>query len=409
MDDDRPLFILAGNGPYENRGCEAIIRGTVEIIKTRFNKPQFLCASVFNGQEQYLQQRDTETDPDVSHIAINTYKKPDKRVYIAYAASRLSDRLHGEILFRNLKRFLPRAEGVLSVGGDNYTLSGTDLPKNCISLDNFVLRNNVPIYIWGASIGPFSARPKYEQYMADHLNKVTLIFARETATVRYLNQIGVRDNIVQVADPAFVMRPVKPSHHWDSNIPSESIGLNFSPLMALFFTEGDISRWRNIVIKMITDISDNLDNRIFLIPHVIIPGIFDNDHDFLKSVMTGIPQGIDVELISPEYNAAELKWIISSLKLFVGARTHSTIAALSSCVPTISISYSEKSKGINQDVFGHQQYCMRPEPANIDSITDGIVNAYHDAKNIKKNLSEKIPYFLGLADRSGDILARQMR
>lgn len=329
--------------------------------------------------------------------------------YIRFGASRLSDRLHGEILYRNLKQFLPKAESVLSVGGDNYTLSGTDLPRNYISLDNFARRNNIPIYIWGASIGPFSLNPKHERFMANHLNKVSLIFARETATVNYLTQIGVRDNIVHVADPAFVMKPVKPSQHWNSNIPGESIGLNFSPLMALYFTEGNISRWRDIVIRMITDISNDLGNRILLIPHVVIPGIFDNDYDFLNSVRIGLPQGIDVELISPEYNAAELKWIISSLKLFVGARTHSTIAALSSCVPTISISYSEKSKGINQDIFGHQQYCIRPEPYKINSITSGIVNAYHDARDIRKYLSENIPYFRELADSSGDVLLKQMR
>ena len=45
MDKDRPLFILAGNGPYENRGCEAIVRGTVKILRNYFQDPSFLCVS----------------------------------------------------------------------------------------------------------------------------------------------------------------------------------------------------------------------------------------------------------------------------------------------------------------------------------------------------------------------------
>ena len=45
-----------------------------------------------------------------------------------------------------------------------------------------------------------------------------------------------------------------------------------------------------------------------------------------------------------------LKNIISNCHYFMGARTHSTIAALSSYVPTISIAYSIKAFGINEEI-----------------------------------------------------------
>lgn len=38
MDEERPLFILAGNAAYENRGCEAIIRGTVKRLRDSCKK-----------------------------------------------------------------------------------------------------------------------------------------------------------------------------------------------------------------------------------------------------------------------------------------------------------------------------------------------------------------------------------
>ena len=61
-----------------------------------------------------------------------------------------------------------------------------------------------PIIIWGASVGPFSKFPKYEQYMKNHLNKINGIFAREAETMDYLFKIGVFKNVRRVADPAFL-------------------------------------------------------------------------------------------------------------------------------------------------------------------------------------------------------------
>lgn len=49
---DRPIFILGGNGPYENRGCEAIVRGTVKILRKYHKNPTFVCISHFASDGQ---------------------------------------------------------------------------------------------------------------------------------------------------------------------------------------------------------------------------------------------------------------------------------------------------------------------------------------------------------------------
>lgn len=53
-----------------------------------------------------------------------------------------------------------------------------------------------------------------------------------------------------------------------------------------------------------------------------------------------------------KYNAKELKGFISRCRLFIGARTHSTIAAYSTGVPTLALGYSIKARGIAKDLFG---------------------------------------------------------
>ena len=56
-----------------------------------------------------------------------------------------------------------------------------------------------------------------------------------------------------------------------------------------------------------------------------------------------------------DHNCMELKGYISRCRFFVGARTHATIAAYSSCVPTLVLGYSVKSRGIAKDLFGTEE------------------------------------------------------
>ena len=46
--------------------------------------------------------------------------------------------------------------------------------------------------------------------MRKHLQNVTGIFARESATIEYLKKIGINENVYEVADPAFLMAARKP-------------------------------------------------------------------------------------------------------------------------------------------------------------------------------------------------------
>ena len=44
----------------------------------------------------------------------------------------------------------------------------------------------------------------------------------------------------------------------------------------------------------------------------------------------------------------------------MGARTHATIAAYSTCVPTVVFGYSVKSIGIAKDIFGTTDHYVLP-------------------------------------------------
>lgn len=397
MSDDRPLFILAGNGPYDNRGCEAIVRGTTKILRAHFKDPRFFCLSHFQNDEQYRKQRGQEYDVGIEHLYSNrlskkkivkSFWKPSCLTY-AYDHFRRPERVKYRV-YEQMIPHLDDAAAVLSVGGDNYSLD-YGVPRTFTDLDDVVIEKGKPIVLWGASVGPFSAMPDYERFMSEHLRKTTGIFARESATIDYLNSIDVIDNVHAVADPAFVMDAVKPEGIDDEfPIDEEAIGLNLSPLMAKYVSGGDIDAWTTLAASIIEGVAKKTGMPVYLIPHVTNPT--SNDHEFMQRALSLITdRNGNITLVSPEYNAAETKWIISQMALFAGARTHSTIAALSSGVPTLSFAYSIKAQGINRDIFGHTNYCMEPTDLDAEAVASRVTSMLDDSAAIRNDLAGRLP------------------
>ncbi|MGB4341705.1 MAG: polysaccharide pyruvyl transferase family protein [Dysgonamonadaceae bacterium] len=387
---EKPTFILAGNGPYDNRGCEAIVRGTVKILRHYYKDPSFLCVSFFQNQEQFEKQKKEEFDPAIMHKQVNKRQsKFDPKWFFSLPLRKISPSMNKNWMYKEILPFLDKSEAVLSIGGDNYSLD-YGVPKSFTYLDDVVLEKNRPLIIWGASVGPFDKIPEYERYMVNHLKQVTGIFARESTTIEYLNKNKIIDNVYRVADPAFLMDATEPKSDKYIKIEEKSIGINLSPLMAKYTNGEDLEAWIKFASDILAEIAKEIDEHIYLIPHVTTPN--SNDFLFLKAVNSHLEDFKEkITLISPIYNASETKWIISKMKLFAGSRTHSTIASLSSCVPTLSFAYSIKAKGINEDIFGHDNFCLSPKELNPKNVIEKIKLISDQSSEIKATLRESIP------------------
>jgi polysaccharide pyruvyl transferase WcaK-like protein len=308
------------------------------------------------------------------------------------------------MVYKDVKSHLDRASAVLAVGGDNYSLDYSRAPKTCTDLDDLVVNGGKPLVIWCASVGPFSKNPDYERYMTDHLKKV-YIFARESLTVEYLAELGLTENVYRVADPAFVMKPVEPDlEKFGLDIEPGSIGINLSPLMARFVSEGDIGRWTALAADIIDRLAKATDRKIYLIPHVMATKSND-DYIFMKQVLSLVTKSNErIILIRPLFNAAETKWVISKMSVFAGSRTHSTIAALSSYVPTLSFAYSIKAKGINRDIYGHADFCIGNDELNPQIAAEKTKCLLYKSEDIRKHLESCIPEIQKLAMSAGSAL-----
>ncbi|MFA6582918.1 MAG: polysaccharide pyruvyl transferase family protein [Elusimicrobiaceae bacterium] len=397
-------FILAGNSSYKNRGCEAIIRGTTAILDNFYAAPRYEAVSFFPTKEAAAEQAAREINPAIHNHAFPQRSRFSPAWFERNFRKYLLPGSEKYIIYRPLSKFLPECKAVLSVGGDNYSLDyGT--PNAFVNMDDFILARDKPLVLWGASVGPFSANRDFERFMAAHLKRATAIFARETATLEYLESIGVRNNVYLTADPAFLMAPSIPADGFKPE--PENIGINLSPLMAKYVTGGDMGKWLHLCANMVAKTARDTKRKIYLIAHVTTPNT--NDYGFLCAVAAQLPKNISVSIVPPVYSAAEIKHIISCLDIFAGARTHSTIAALSSHVPTLSLAYSIKAQGINKDILGHLDFCMAPGDLTADSFSGKITKMLETKNEIRQTLKEKIPKIKATALSAGEKLKEILR
>jgi len=253
----------------------------------------------------------------------------------------------------------------------------------------------VPTVIWGASVGPFSPNPEYEKYAIDELKRTTLITVRESLTRDYLTERGVEENVRLVADPAFALEPIRPDlpRQIEAILEQGSLGLNLSPLIGRYGPSPE--NWRALATDCLRELDRTIDMPILLIPHVMIPPTND-DHLFLTALEQNLgARRNPIHVLRSHYTAQQLKWVISRLCAFAGARTHSTIAALSSCVPTASLGYSTKARGINQDIFGHTRWLLRVHDITPDAFASCVRDLLIARDSVKAELERRMPSYSG--------------
>ncbi|MCE5272961.1 polysaccharide pyruvyl transferase family protein, partial [bacterium] len=238
-------IILIGNGPFLNRGCEAIVEGTLKIIENSFNN-----ACVKN----YYFARNTNQDDynsglnlanmthNITHCPI-PWMPEDKRYSWTWILSQIGRKIAfhdlGYVYYNSFQKMIENCvddcDVALQIGGDNYTLD-YGFPLKHAAIDATLSKKGISVVLWGASVGPFNSRPQEEKWLIKHIrNHIRLILVREPETLDYLRKINLGDRTHQMGDPAFVMDPsIPPEGLIDSDSISGAIGLNLSPLLSRY-------------------------------------------------------------------------------------------------------------------------------------------------------------------------------
>ncbi len=412
------LYMHAGSG---NHGCEAIACSLSRLIPDS----RVLISYYADEDRKYslkdiyeIFQERSFNDHKIAHVLYYGYRllTKDKESFIRYRFRQYLDK-------RN-RKYIDADTGIntrypvaISIGGDNYCY---DVMLNDLELSNSAFNaQGTRTILLGCSIEHESLKNKA---IVNDLSKYHTIIARESLTYEALTEVfdkpageigrGKGESIGQpkiilLPDPAFSLEVKKPDDisaltiqqegttvwNEESSPLKDMVGINISPMIQSNEAISGITI-KNYE-KLIEHIINETDMNAILIPHVV----WDRNDDrkpidalYEKYSNTGKVYKIrDTE-------CRELKYIISKCRFFVGARTHSTIAAYSTCVPTLVVGYSVKARGIARDLFDTDDTSPYVLPVqNLKGDTD-LTNAFKylqdNEARLREKLQKKIPDYI---------------
>ena len=406
-------ILLHGNNFDQNRGCQAL-RLTTQMILDRYlpDAPR-LHANIFRNDDP--QFHEIEPDPKSAGLLWEIRDRYHPLLYF-WGVKLVRAAMFGWFPPLRVHRELPKSRCILALGGDNLSFDYGLLPV-LMFFSPFAkaVELNVPSVIWGASIGPFRQKPNWEKRFAQVLRQVDLITVREPLTQKYLAELGIEKNVRMVSDPAFLLPTEQPElpKPLDAMLNSGAIGLNIAPL-ATRYTGQSPKQWLSVATEMVTHVLRRFDIPIVLIPHVMMsPNIFPSNDDFLfMRELRELLEPTDKERVllydAREHTCKQIKGVISRCQMFAGSRTHATIAALSTNVPTFSIGYSVKSRGINQDIFGHENWVAHFSELSGQRLADRMQHLLSEKDHVRHHLTKMIPPYSEKAWLSGQYLKEML-
>lgn len=368
-----------------NHGCEAIVRGTNEILDKK------LRLFSFNPEDEV--KYNLNQIVEVFGDTITPIKKFSLKFFIAAIQSKFlnSTTLVTKFTKTNVFSKIDRGDICLSIGGDNYTYQGVWELEN---YNKILHRKGAKTVLWGCSIDS-DIIPK----IVKDLNNYDLIIARETLTFNALKKEGVTSEIRLCSDPAFQLKKNEVELPKNFSV-NNTVGINLSPLILNYGNSALIlENFANLIQYLISE----TDFQIALIPHVVSLG--NDDRDILQPIYEKFRSTNRIVFLD-DLCCSDLKGFISNCRFFMGARTHATIAAYSTEVPAIAIGYSMKAKGIAQDIFGTFENYVCP----VQDFQSGneLINCFNwlvaNEESIREHYRKVMPQYRESAKKASDFL-----
>jgi polysaccharide pyruvyl transferase WcaK-like protein len=232
--------------------------------------------------------------------------------------------------------------------GDSFTdIYGEDRFYERTGLKKKIIESGIPLILGSQTIGPFNA-DAVEKYAVEVIEKCKAVFVRDNQSKEYVEKIS-RTKPILTTDVAFFL-PYEKGEKADT---MKKIGFNPSGLLWMGGYNGknqfgltvDYQEYCREIVKSLLEQG----YEVYLILHAYFKtnrkGYYHADND--KLAVDALHEIFPSTKVTPYFaTPMEAKSCISGMDLFIGARMHATIAAISSGVPVIPFSYSRKFEGL---------------------------------------------------------------
>ena len=383
-------YAFYSHGGCENHGCEAIVRTLSAMIKN--GRPE----SVIKLYTLNAQSDKAGDLPNIDETEEFNYTRPVSSLNFMQklkisSLSRKSQKSADEYFYSlSCKNpSLKENDVYVSVGGDNYCYGDGHMAA---AFNRELKKLGKKTVLWGCSVG----KEDLSEDKIKDLKTFDLIVTRESMTYETLIGCGIDKNTVLYPDPAFTL-DIDTDFGGKFEVKPNTLGFNISSLIGEYAGEGESIE--SMAVGFLGYVLENSDKNILLSPHVT------KKEDGDQLILGRIAEKLGSERVSvvPDtLTAAQYKSIISRCEMFIGARTHATIAAYSTCVPTLVIGYSVKSKGIAKDIFSDYNGLVVPvsEITNAQKLIEAYVSFEKKAEIYRSLLKEKMPEYIKAAKAS---------
>lgn len=383
-------FLMYPHGGSGNHGCEAIVRTTTEMLSSYQTT---LYSDSAEEDLRYIGE---------SSLKIAAPTQKINRASFGYCKALVQSRLIHDADAFDALHFAPVLSAcdkdtvLLSIGGDNYCYGDNE---HIYLVNRKARAKGAKTVLWGCSVEPEDITPK----MRADLMAYDQIVARESITYEALRKLN--PNTVLYPDPAFTL-PVGAGEFPQGLGDRPYIGINVSPMIQSKETQPGITleNYRELIAGILRNTADD----IALIPHVV--WWHNDDRKPLSELYEMFKDTGRVYLVEDQ-NCMQLKEIISRCRIFIGARTHATIAAYSSCVPTLVVGYSVKSRGIARDLFGTEDGYVLPVQSlkQEQDLQEAFFRIKEQETAIRQTLEQVIPGYVEMAKSGAEELRQRIK
>ena len=361
-----------------NRGCEGIAKGTAQLLRCEQSQMVGLCTNVLLDEKLGI-------DDYVSLYPIKKMSFIDKiaRHIYGFVVRDINKRKRFNYFLRyhDFLKEITRNDLMLSTGGDMMCYDNNQV----IYTNEFLHHRGIKTVLWGCSMG----KENLTEEKKETLHNFSLIYTRESLTYNFLKSLDVK-NVVCYPDPAFVLQPEKvdlPPEFNKNNV----VGINLSNFVLGGYS---LNSEFGIQVKILIDfILKETNFNILLIPHVTWA---DQDDRITANKVSEEINNNRLNILNIDnLNYCQIRYVISQCRFFIGGRTHAIISAYSSCIPSIAIGYSIKSRGIAKDLG-------LPDNLVVDSkkeikrneLLDSFLYLIENEQSIKFHLHKVIPDYV---------------
>ncbi len=392
------INIILSNAPLvndPNLGCKALTLSALYLIDNVLKR---------NGIEYNIYMPCSGYPEGEEHL-VNIGDKKIK-VYSCYLPFKLSKKELFKQIIRNIihrtrkQRFNPYeiADYVLDTGyGDSFAdIYGTRQFKFIDITHKFARQYKVIYGLLPQTIGPYNfENNKIEATIS--LKEAAMVLVRDKNSRLYAENItNLSKPITEVLDMAFYL-PFTPINLSENGIVNVGLGISDLLWTEEGSTEPDSTSKGNFglsanykeTIRLIIEYFLSLTNvRLHLVPHVISSDR-EEGHDYVLSEKIWRSYNNPRLILSQFFlGPIEAKSYIAGLDFFLGARMHATIAAFSTNVPVVPMSYSRKFNGLFEDTLNYRHIAdMR---THTQQVILSIVKDAFENRNILKLEIENI-------------------